>query len=115
ARCVLAALAFHDLMDMIVRAAGEGRRLRPLTDLWPKPILPIDGRPVIATLLAQVRAAGLGPVTVVTGHLAEQVEGLREGLYVRFARQPEAHGSADAVRRALEAGSSLPALVSVAD
>ena len=28
-------------------AAGEGRRLRPVTERWPKPVLPIDGRPVL--------------------------------------------------------------------
>ena len=39
-------------------AAGEGRRLRPLTERWPKPVLPIDGRPVIGTLLRELAAAG---------------------------------------------------------
>jgi len=96
-------------------AAGEGRRLRPITERWPKPVLPIDGRPVIATLVRQLAAEGLGPITVVTGHLAEQVEELLAGLDVRFAHQPEPHGSADAVGRALEAGAELPALVCAAD
>ena len=96
-------------------AAGDGTRLRPITELWPKPILPIDGRPVIATLLRQLGEEGLGPVTVVTGYLAEQVEELLDGLDVRFARQPEPNGSADAVVRALDGGATLPALVSAAD
>lgn len=96
-------------------AAGEGTRLRPITERWPKPILPIDGRPVIATLLRQLAEEGLGPVTVVTGYLAEQVEELLDGLDVRFARQPEPNGSADAVRRALADGATLPAVVSAAD
>ena len=96
-------------------AAGEGRRLRPVTERWPKPILPVDGRAVIATLLRQLDAEGIGPVTVVTGYLAERVEGLLDGLDVRFARQAEPHGSADAVLCALEAGVGLPAIVSAAD
>jgi NDP-sugar pyrophosphorylase family protein len=54
-------------------AAGEGTRLRPLTERWPKPVLPIDGRPVIATLLRELAAAGCERVYIVTGHLAEQV------------------------------------------
>jgi len=45
-------------------AAGEGRRLRPLTERWPKPVLPIDGRPVIATLLRELAAAGCSPSMV---------------------------------------------------
>jgi dTDP-glucose pyrophosphorylase len=55
---------------------------------------------VIVTLLRELQAASLAPVTVVTGHLGEQVESLLAGLDVRFARQPEALGSADAVLRA---------------
>jgi hypothetical protein len=96
-------------------AAGEGTRLRPITERWPKPVLPIDGRPVIATLLRQLVEEGLGRVTVVTGHLAEQVEELLGGLDARFARQPGADGSADAVRCALAGGATLPAVVSAAD
>ena len=41
-------------------AAGEGTRLRPLTDRWPKPILPIDGRPVVVTLLAELALSASG-------------------------------------------------------
>jgi choline kinase len=101
-------------------AAGEGRRLRPLTERWPKPVLPIDGKPVIGTLLHELAAAGIGAATVVTGHLAEQVEelvgdGSAFGVSVGYARQPEPLGSADAVRRALEAGASAPLLVVAAD
>jgi NDP-sugar pyrophosphorylase family protein len=99
---------------VVVMAAGEGRRLLPLTERYAKPILPIDGRAVIATLLHELRAAGIERVTVVTGHLAEQVEGLLAGfpLELRFVRQPEPLGSADAVRRGLQ---DLPALVVAAD
>jgi len=107
-------------VDAIVMAAGEGRRLRPLTDTWPKPLLPIDGRPVIATLLHELAAAGLTRVTVVTGHLAEQLEelvgdGSGFGLEARFARQQRPDGSADAVEVAIEAGAAPPAIVVAAD
>jgi len=104
----------------VVMAAGEGRRLRPLTERWPKAVLPIDGRPVLATLLREIAAAGLAEVTVVVGHLAEQIEALAGdgaafGLAVHYARQLEPLGSADAVRCALAAGARPPLLVSGAD
>jgi glucose-1-phosphate thymidylyltransferase len=107
-------------MDAVVMAAGEGTRLRPLTEWWPKPVLPIDGRPVIATLLRDLADAGCGRVFVVTGHLAEQVEelvgdGSAFGLDVDFVRQPAVLGSADTVRRALAAGACPPLLVAGAD
>jgi NDP-sugar pyrophosphorylase family protein len=85
-----------------------------VTERYAKPVLPIDGRPVIVTLLHELRAAGIDRITVVTGHLAEQVESLLDGFpaELRFVRQPEALGSADAVRRGLD---GLPALVVAAD
>jgi NDP-sugar pyrophosphorylase family protein len=107
-------------MEAVVMAAGEGRRLRPLTELYAKPVLPIDGRPVLALVLRELAAAGIEHVTVVTGHLAGQVEALAGdgsgfGVEIRFARQPERHGSGDAVRRALAAGAAPPFVVTAAD
>ncbi len=83
-------------------AAGEGRRLLPLTKRYAKPVLPIDGRPVIASVLRDLEEAGVGRITVVVGHLAEQVEHVLAGFphEHRFVRQPEALGGADAVRHA---------------
>jgi NDP-sugar pyrophosphorylase family protein len=107
-------------LSAVVMAAGEGTRLRPLTARWPKPVLPIDGRPVIVTLLRQLASSGFREATVVTGHLAEQVEslvgdGASLGLRVTSVRQPEALGSADAVLRAVGAGAEAPLLVTAAD
>jgi NDP-sugar pyrophosphorylase family protein len=104
----------------IVMAAGEGRRLRPLTERIAKPVLPIDGRPVLASLLRDLAAAGIARATIVVGHLAEQVEALAGdgtafGLEVRYAEQPLPEGSADAVRRGLATGAEAPVLITAAD
>ncbi len=100
-------------------AAGEGRRLRPITERWPKPVLPIDGRPVVVTLLRELAEAGCERVWVVTGHLAEQVEELvarcKPGIEIEFVRQPAPLGTADAVSLALAAGARPSCLVSAAD
>jgi NDP-sugar pyrophosphorylase family protein len=109
------------IREAVVMAAGEGRRLRPLSERYAKPVLPIDGRPVVVGVLRDLAEAGIERAWVVTGHLAEQVERLlaggREafGLEVRFVRQPRAGGSADTVRRALAAGAEPPVLVVAAD
>lgn len=83
-------------------AAGEGTRLRPITEHWPKPVLPIDGKPVVVTLVHDLARAGCDRIVVVTGHLAEQVEELLAPLpyAIGFVRQPPGQGSADAVLRA---------------
>jgi NDP-sugar pyrophosphorylase family protein len=107
-------------VEAVVMAAGEGTRLRPLTERWAKPVLPIDGRPVLSLLLRELALAHCDRVWLVTGHLAEQVEDLAGdgsafGVEVRFVRQPAVLGSADVVQRAVDAGAALPMLVSAAD
>jgi glucose-1-phosphate thymidylyltransferase len=107
-------------MEAVVMAAGAGNRLRPLTERWAKPVLPIDGRPVLSVLLRELSRAGVERVWLVTGHLAEQVEALAGdgsafGLEIKFVRQPDVLGSADAVQRAIDAGAALPLAVTAAD
>lgn len=104
-------------MQAVVIAAGLGTRLRPLTESWAKPVLPVDGRPVVATLLRELAHAGIGEVTVVTGHLEHQVrrllgDGAAFGVELRYARQDGPHGSAHAVAAA---GADAPYLVLGAD
>ena len=53
--------------------AGEGTRMRPLSQHWPKPVLPVDGKPVVVTLVHEL-GAFCDRIVVVTGHLAAQVE-----------------------------------------
>jgi NDP-sugar pyrophosphorylase family protein len=106
--------------EAVVLAAGEGRRLRPVSERYAKAVLPIDGRPVVATLLRELAGAGIRRVTLVTGHLADQVESLAGegtafGLEIRTVRQPSPDGSADALACALAAGADAPFLVSAAD
>ena len=105
------------MIPAVVIAAGLGTRLRPLTERYAKPVLPVDGQPVVARLVRELAEAGCEHVTVVTGHLAVQVESLIGdgsgfGLRVRYVRQPEPAGSADAVQRADE---EPPYLVAAAD
>ena len=93
------------MLPAVVLAAGLGTRLRPLTERFAKPLLPIDGRPVLTLLLRELAEAGCREVTVVVGHLAEQVErfagdGSAFGVEIRYARQAGPNGSADAVATA---------------
>jgi choline kinase len=58
----------------VVLAAGLGTRLRPFTDSTPKCLVEVHGRSLLANSLAAFEAAGVGAATIVTGHLAGQVE-----------------------------------------
>jgi choline kinase len=59
----------------VVLAAGEGRRLRPLTDTIPKALAPVDGDTTILDIaLRNLAAAGIDDVGIVTGYAAEAIE-----------------------------------------
>lgn len=93
------------MIPAVVIAAGRGSRLEPLTTRYAKPVLPVAGRPVLATLLRELAAAGVPRATVVVGRHGEQVErlvgdGSAFGLPVRIARQESPDGSAHAVAAA---------------
>ena len=54
-----------------VLGAGLGTRLRPLTDLVPKPLLPIFGKPIITFVLDHLIAYGVERFVVNTHHLPD--------------------------------------------
>jgi choline kinase len=59
----------------MVLAAGAGRRLAPYTDTLPKTLVPVDGdRTILDIALANLKAAGLDDVAVVTGYAAGAVQ-----------------------------------------
>jgi N-acetyl-alpha-D-muramate 1-phosphate uridylyltransferase len=64
-------------MKAMVLAAGRGERMRPLTDVTPKPLLPVAGKPLIGYHLERLAQAGIRDVVVNLSWLGEK---LRAGL-----------------------------------
>ncbi len=58
----------------IVLAAGLGSRLRPLTDLRPKPLVEVNGMPILHNALRNLEAIGVGEVTVVVGYRKDAIQ-----------------------------------------
>jgi len=74
----------------LIFAAGLGERMRPLTDHTPKPLLTVQGKPLIAWHLEKLAAAGVHYVVINTSHLADQFpaalgDGSHWGLRIRYA------------------------------
>jgi NDP-sugar pyrophosphorylase family protein len=79
-------------MKALVLAAGIGQRLRPLTDVTPKPMLELGGRPLIHYPLAMLRRAGITDIAINVHHLASVIQrGLGDGsqLGLRITYAPE--------------------------
>lgn len=57
----------------LLLAAGRGERMRPLTDTCPKPLLPVQGRPLLAWHLAALARAGVPRVVLNTAWLGERI------------------------------------------
>ena len=58
-----------------VLAAGLGLRMRPLTENLPKPLVRLNGRPLIDHVLDRLEEAGIGRVVINVHHLADQLVG----------------------------------------
>jgi choline kinase len=58
-------------MKAVILAAGQGQRLRPLTDAYPKALVPVRGQPIITWALESLREAGVTNISAVGGWKAE--------------------------------------------
>ncbi|WP_433630458.1 bifunctional sugar-1-phosphate nucleotidylyltransferase/acetyltransferase [Halomicrococcus sp. NG-SE-24] len=93
-------------MQAIVLAAGQGTRMRPLSESCPKPMLPVAEEPLVAHTARAAVEAGADELVLVVGYEADTV---REyfgqeyaGIPVEYAVQERQRGTADAVRAARE-------------
>src|SRR3954464_9611738 len=58
----------------MVLAAGLGKRMRPLTDTLPKPLVPVAGKALIDHVLDRLADAGVGTVAINVHHKADAIE-----------------------------------------
>ena len=86
-----------------VLAGGLGKRLFPITETMPKPLVPIAGRTALERILDKLPPAGISRAAVTTMYMPEQIEALTHpGLTIRFFRERTPLGTAGSVRSALE-------------
>ena len=88
----------------VILAAGKGTRMRPFSEHWPKPILPVLGKPLMAYQLEMMARLGIRRVVVVIGHLGHEVvralgDGRQWGVEIKYVEQEEMLGIAHAVSR----------------
>jgi mannose-1-phosphate guanylyltransferase len=99
----------------VILVGGEGRRLRPLTDTRPKPMMPLVDRPFVAHQLDHLRRHGITDVVFSCGYrpdaLREHFGDGERGMSLRYVVDPEPLGTAGAIKNAEEMLGGGPVLV----
>ncbi len=90
-------------MRVMIMAAGIGTRLRPVTDLVPKPMAPIANRPALYHILRLLRRHGMNEVVINLHHLPEAItdyfgDGRVIGMDITYTFEPELLGTAGGVK-----------------
>jgi mannose-1-phosphate guanylyltransferase len=88
----------------MVLAAGFGTRLRPLTDLLPKPLVPVANQPLIHYTLSLLKKAGITRVAINLHHLGDRIVGALGkdgglGLSILYSDEKEILGTGGGVAR----------------
>ena len=91
-------------MKAMILAAGEGRRMRPLTTAMPKPMLPVGGRPLVDRLIDLLRRHSVRDIAINLHHepralQAHVGDGRDLGVRVVYSSEERALGTAGGVKR----------------
>jgi len=94
-------------MQAVILAGGEGTRMKPFTNTAPKPMVPIDGKPLIDWQLAQLRANGITDVVVYESYLPKVLQehlgdGSQFGMKIEHRVLSLGRGSAGCIKDALQ-------------
>lgn len=103
-------------MKAMILAAGLGKRMRPLTDHVPKPLLLVAGKPLIEYHIERLAAAGIRELVINHAYLGEQIErslgnGSRWNIAIEYSREPEPLETGGGIFKALPLLGDSPFLV----
>lgn len=89
-------------MQAVIMAGGFGKRLLPLTEETPKPMLPVGDRPLMQRTIEQLRGAGIRRVNVTTHYLPEKItehfgDGAAFGVDLNYVAEDTPLGTAGAL------------------
>ncbi|MED5381964.1 MAG: nucleotidyltransferase family protein [Verrucomicrobiota bacterium] len=88
-------------MKAVILAAGKGTRMGALTEELPKPMLPVEGKPILEHIISGIAAQGVREFCLITGWKAQIIEqhfgdGSALGLSINYARQEVQDGTGKA-------------------
>jgi len=107
-------------MKAMILAAGRGKRLRPLTDHTPKPLLEVSDQPLIVYHLLNLKKIGVEEIVINISYLAEQIQavlgnGSKYGVNITYSYEPTALETGGGIFQALPLLGPAPFIVISAD
>lgn len=86
-------------MKAVILAGGRGTRLKPYTNVFPKPLMPIGDKPILEIILQQLKLENCGEVILTVGHLQELItnffgDGAKYGLKLTYSKEDQPLGTA---------------------
>lgn len=108
-------------MKAMILAAGLGTRMGHLTRDLPKPLLAVNGKPLIVSVVESLIAGGFADLVVNLAYLGERIEaalgdGSRFGARIAYSREPDGPlGTGGGIKRALPLLGAAPFLLVNAD
>ncbi len=110
----------NQVTKAVLLAAGKGTRMKELTNDIPKPMLPVQGKPILLHIIEGLKAAGVTRVLIVVGYRADVVreffgDGSQFGLAVEYIVQEVQDGTGRVVELARDFAGSDPFVLSYGD
>ena len=107
-------------MKAVILAAGRGTRMKELTNELPKPMLRVQGKPILEHIVMGILAAGIRDIFIVIGWRGEVIEthfgdGKKLGAHIAFGRQLVQDGTGRAPELAKEFVGDSPFLLTYGD
>ena len=86
-------------LKAVILAGGKGTRLKPLTAVFPKPLVPLGNKPIIEILLRRLKSFGLNDINICTGYLSELImavcgNGEKYDLRIDYSKEEAPLGTA---------------------
>jgi NDP-sugar pyrophosphorylase family protein len=92
------------ILKAIILAGGRGKRLRPITDYVPKPLIPINNIPIIEWQIKYLKKFGISEVIICSGYKTEMIENYLKnkklGIKITFSIENKPLGTGGAIKKA---------------
>ena len=89
-------------MKVVIAAGGKGTRIQSVASDIPKPLIPIDGKPILEREIESLRDQGFTDVILTVSHMADKIkdyfgDGSRIGVNIEYYEEKEPLGNAGAL------------------